>query len=70
MPPNTQIHHYSFSWLDTDTLKNIAWLIPLGEMLCLWKYFPHRSKIPTLAYNQSNRVIIKNAIILNIIKCF
>ena len=39
----------------------------LSEMISSCKCFPHVSKMFTLTYNRANSVIIKNAIILNII---
>jgi hypothetical protein len=41
--------------------------LPLSEMMRHCKYFPHVSKMPTLTYNRANNIIIKNAIILNIL---
>ena len=38
-----------------------------GMMQSCLKYFPCVSKMPTLTYNKANRILIKNAIILNII---
>jgi hypothetical protein len=40
---------------------------PLNEIMRSCECFPHVIKIPTLTYNQTNSVIIKNDIILNII---
>jgi hypothetical protein len=40
---------------------------PLSDMLPPCKCFPHVSKMSTLTYNQANKVVIKNALILNII---
>jgi len=70
--PNTQIHDHSLSWLGTGTsikrgrvkLVLCAQTFPLSEMMRSCKCFSHVSKIPTLAYNWANTVIIKNAIIL------
>jgi hypothetical protein len=37
------------------------------ELMQSCKCFPHVSKIPTITYNRASIIIIKNAIILNII---
>jgi hypothetical protein len=44
-----------------------AQTFPFNEMMRSCKYFPCVSKMPTLTYNKANRILIKNAIILNII---
>ena len=73
---NTQIHDGSCSWLGTGTSIKSGWIKlvvcaqtpPLSEMMPSCTCFPHVSKMSTLTYNRANSVIIKNAIILNIIQ--
>ena len=43
-----------------------AQVSPLGEIMPLCKLFPHMSKMPILPYSLANSVIIKNAVIFNI----
>ena len=72
---NTQAQKRSFSLLGTGTsiksggIKLALWThtSPLSEMMRSCTFFPHMSKIPTLTYNRSKSVIIKNDIIFNII---
>jgi hypothetical protein len=50
-------------------LKLVLWVqtSPRSKMMLSYKCFPHVSKMPIFTYNQTNSVIIKKAIILNII---
>ena len=71
----TKIYDRSLYWLGTDTsltsggVKLVLWvqISTLSEIMRSCKDFPHFNQISTLAYNRANSVIIKNAIILNII---
>jgi hypothetical protein len=73
---NRQIHDGPCSWFGTDTSIKGGWIklvlcaqtSSLSEMMPSCTCFPHVSKMPTLTYNRANSVIIKNAIILNIIQ--
>jgi hypothetical protein len=49
-------------------VKHVLWAqtSPVGEIIRSCMSFPHVSKIPTLACNRANSVIIKKAIILNL----
>jgi len=50
--------------------KLVSWIhqtSPLSEMMRSCKCFPHIPQVSTFIYNRENSVIIKNAIILNII---
>ena len=68
--PNTHVHDRSLSWVDICTsinsggFKLVLWaqICLLREMMRSCKCFSHLSKMPTL----TNSLIIKNAIILNI----
>jgi hypothetical protein len=53
----------------SDRAKLVVWsqTSPLMEMMGSYKCFAHVSKMSSITYNQENSVIIKNAIILNII---
>ena len=70
-----QIHDRSHSCLGTDTsikcgwIKLVLWsqIFPLSEMMLSYKYFSHVSKMSTFTNKRANSVIIKNAIILNMI---
>ena len=72
---NTHTHDYSHSWLLTCTsiesggvkLVLCAQTSSFSEMMGACTCFPHVSKMPTLKYNRGSNVVIKNAIILNII---
>ena len=71
---NIHMHNDSLSWLSTSTsiksdrAKLVVWsqTSPLMEMMGSYKCFAHVSKMSSITYNQENSVIIKNAIILNI----
>ena len=72
---NTQIHDHARYWLATDTLikcggvKLVLWAqaAPLSGMIWPCKCFLYMTKLSTLTYNWVISIIIKNAIILNII---
>ena len=58
--------------IKSGRIKLVLWAqsFPPSEMMRSCKCFPRASEIPTLAYNWTNSVIIKNAIILNIIQMY
>ena len=64
--PSTQKHDHSPVCLGTGTssagakLVSLALTSSLVEMMRSCKPFPHVSKLPTLAHNQTNSVIMKN----------
>jgi len=74
--PNTQIHDRPCYWIGTGTsikcggVKLVLWgkTSPLSEMMWSYKCFLHMSKRQDLTYNRENSVIIKNAIILFILR--
>jgi hypothetical protein len=58
--------------INTQHLNIIKWkqISPFSEMMRSCKCFPHIPQVSTFIYNRANSVIIKNAIILNIITFF
>jgi hypothetical protein len=55
--------------IKSGELKLVLWVqsSPRSKIMLSYKCFPHVSKMPILTYNRTNSVIIKKAIILNII---
>ena len=70
-----QIHDCSLSWLGTDIsvksdrVKLVLWAQTslLNVMMWSYKWFLHVREMSTLTYKHTNSLILKNAIILNII---
>ena len=64
-----QIHDCSLSWLGTDTsVKSDRVKLELwAQTSLLNKWFLHVGEMSTLTYKHTNNLILKNAIILNII---